>query len=176
MRRAFALSALFSLGLLITIAVIGVVSAVLGRMAGDIGPWGKYAVAAVFFVVGLYLIGIIPLPFLSGAGQPSFHRRGYSAAFLLGLIFGVALGPCTFAYMAPVLGAAFAVASKNLPFAIVLVLAYAFGHVSVIMLAGTFSTWVQRYLDWHEQSVAMSILKKLCGVLVILGGVYIVII
>lgn len=44
----------------------------MGRMLGDVGRYGNCAVAAVFFVVGLHLIGI-------------------------------ALGPCSCAYMAPVL-------------------------------------------------------------------------
>jgi cytochrome c-type biogenesis protein len=35
------------------------------------------------------------------------------AAFVLGLVFGVALGPCTFAYMAPMLGVTFRLASSN---------------------------------------------------------------
>jgi len=35
------------------------------------------------------------------------QRKGLLAAFLLGLVFGIALGPCTFAYMAPMLAVAF---------------------------------------------------------------------
>ncbi|MGE5706956.1 MAG: cytochrome c biogenesis protein CcdA, partial [Bacteroidota bacterium] len=39
-RRAFWTATLFSLGILITIAGIGVVTASLGRLAGDVGGWG----------------------------------------------------------------------------------------------------------------------------------------
>ena len=47
--------------------------------------------------------GVIPMPW-SGPGQVNMKRKGLLAAFVLGLIFGIALGPCTFAYMAPMLG------------------------------------------------------------------------
>ncbi|MGC8798600.1 MAG: cytochrome c biogenesis protein CcdA [candidate division WOR-3 bacterium] len=96
------------------------------------------------------------------------------AAFVLGLLFGVALGPCTFAYMAPMLGVTFRVASKAPVFAGSLVLFYAMGHCSVIVFAGTFTSLVQGYLRWNKRSRAAGTLKKLCGVLVILGGLYLI--
>jgi cytochrome c-type biogenesis protein len=171
-KKACLLSALFSAGILLTIALIGVITGVMGRMMGDVGPYGNYFVAVVFFVVGLHLLGFVPLPFVGNAGQPSFKKKGLLAAFILGLIFGVALGPCTFAYMAPMLGFAFSVASTNMLFAVCLVLAYALGHISVIMFAGTFTGLVQNYLDWNEISKGVTIIKKLCGAFVLLGGLY----
>jgi len=171
-KRAFLLSTLFSSGILITIALIGVITGMLGRIMGDVGPWGNYFVAVIFFMVGLHLLGILPLPLLGKSGQPAFGKKGLFAAFILGLMFGVALGPCTFAYMAPMLGVAFSIAATNLIFAISLVLAYALGHISVIVVAGTFTEVVQTYLNWTERSKGAIIVKKVCGVLVLLGGVY----
>jgi cytochrome c-type biogenesis protein len=63
-RRAFWLSLLFAVGILITIGLIGVVTGLLGRMLGDIGRFGNYLVAGIFFLVGLYLLDIIPLNFI----------------------------------------------------------------------------------------------------------------
>lgn len=173
-KRAFLLSLLFSSGILITIALIGVITGMLGRIMGDIGVWGNYFVAIIFFIVGLHLLDIIPLPLLGKAGQPSYQKKGLFAAFILGLIFGIALGPCTFAYMAPLLGVAFTVGASNLLLAVILVLSYALGHISVIILAGTFTEVVQRYLNWSERSKGAVIVKKVCGVLVLLGGVYLI--
>ena len=51
---------------------------------------------------------------------------------------------------------------------------YSLGHCSVIVLAETSSELVQRYLNWSEQSRGTSILKKVYGTLVLLGGVYII--
>lgn len=171
-KRAFWIATLFSLGILITIALIGLITGLLGRIAGDVGPWGNYLVAAVFVIVGLHLLDVIPLPFMGQAGQPAFQKKGLVAAFFLGLIFGVAIGPCTFAFMAPVLGAAFRLGASNLPLATALVLAYAVGHVSVIILAGTFTEVVQHYLNWNEKSKGTVMVKRICGALVLLAGVY----
>lgn len=171
-KRAFLLSLLFALGILVTIALVGVVTGLMGRMLGDLGKWGDYLVAAVFIVVGLHLLEVIPLPFLGNAGQPAFRKKGMWAALILGLVFGIALGPCTFAYMAPMMGIAFNLAASKLPLAIALVLMYALGHISVIVLAGTSTENVQKYLDWNEKSKGAVIVKKICGALVLLGGIY----
>ena len=170
-RRAFTISLLFSLGILITIGVIGAVTAAAGRMMGDVGRWGNYAVAAIFFVVGLYLLEVIRLP-LPNPARPGIKSKGLLAAFVLGLVFGVALGPCTFAYMAPMLGVTFRLASTNLAYGVLLLTLYGVGHCGVIVLAGTFSEAVQHYLNWNEKSKGALILKKVCGVLVLLGGLY----
>lgn len=173
-RRAFGLSMVFALGILLTIALIGVITAMLGRMLGDLGSWGNYCVALIFFVVGLYLMDIISLPFLTGVNQPQVQRRGLWAALTLGLVFGLALGPCTFAYMAPILAITFDVASRNFIYGLFLLLVYGLGHISVIVLAGTFTNVLQRYLHWTESSSGARIAKKICGFLVILGGIYLI--
>ncbi len=173
LRRAFTISFLFSVGILITIGVIGAVTAAAGRMLGDVGRWGNYGVAIIFFVVGLYLLDALRIP-MPGAAHPGMKRKGMLAAFILGLVFGVALGPCTFAYMAPMLGMTFRLASTNLPYGILLLVLYGLGHCGVIVLAGTFTGAVQRYLDWNEQSQGAVVLKKTCGALVLLGGLYLI--
>ena len=172
-RRAFTISLLFSVGILITIGAIGVMTAAAGRMLGDVGRWGNYGVAVIFFVVGLYLLDALRIP-MPGAAQPGVKRKGMLAAFILGLVFGVALGPCTFAYMAPMLAVTFRLASTNLPYGILLLAIYGAGHCAVIVLAGTFTEVVQHYLDWNEKSKGAVILKRICGVLVLLGGLYLI--
>ena len=172
-RRAFAVSSLFAVGILITIGAIGAITAAAGRMLGDVGAVGNYFVAAIFFVVGLVLLDVIPMPW-SGPGQVGMKRKGMLAALILGLVFGIALGPCTFAYMAPMLGVTFKLAATNIAYGVVLLVAYGVGHCSVIVLAGTFTEVVQRYLNWNERSKGAVIVKRVCGVLVLLGGVYMI--
>ncbi len=172
-RRAFWTSCLFAVGILITIAVIGAITAAAGRMMGDVGRYGNYFVAAIFLVVGLHLVGVIPMPW-SGPGQVNLKRKGLLAAFLLGLIFGVALGPCTFAYMAPMLAVTFKLAATNFLYGALLLLAYGVGHCSVIVAAGTSTEVVQRFLNWNDQSKGVTVVKSICGVLVILGGVWLI--
>jgi len=172
-RRAFAISTLFAAGILITIAAVGAVTAAAGRMMGDVGPYGNYFVAAIFFLVGLYLLDVIPAPW-SGPGQIGMKHKGMPAAFILGLFFGVAVGPCTFAYMAPMLAVTFRVASTALLYGIALLIAYGIGHCSVIVAAGASAGLVQHYLNWNERSRGAVILKRLCGLLVLLAGLYLI--
>ena len=172
-KRAFQIALLFSLGILVTIGLIGAITAAAGRMLGDVGRYGNYFVAVIFFLVGLHLLGVIPLPF-SGPGQVKMKQRGRLAAFILGLVFGVALGPCTFAYMAPMLAVTFKLAADRMAYGILLLLAYGVGHCAVIVFAGTFTESVQHYLNWNESSKGATILKKICGVFVLLGGLWMI--
>ncbi|MHC4758065.1 MAG: cytochrome c biogenesis CcdA family protein [Planctomycetota bacterium] len=172
-RKAFIISTLFAVGILMTIGAIGVVTAAAGRIMGDVGRYGNYFVALIFFLVGLHLLDVIPMPW-SSPGQIGMKRKGVLAAFILGLVFGVALGPCTFAYMAPMLGVTFKLASMNLFYGILLLIIYGIGHCSVIVFAGTFTEFVQRYLKWNEKSKGAVVLKRICGVLVLMGGLYLI--
>ncbi len=172
-KRAFWISTLFAIGILITIGAIGAITAAAGRMMGDVGKYGNYFVALIFFLVGLHLLDVIPMPW-SGPANVGMKRKGMLAAFILGLVFGIALGPCTFAYMAPMLGVTFKLATTNLLYGVLLLIVYGLGHCSVIILAGTSTELVQRYMNWNEKSKGAVILKKICGVLVLLGGIYLI--
>ncbi len=136
-------------------------------MLGDVGPWANYAVAVVLLLVGLHLLNILPLPWERGLSLPRFQGR--AAALLLGLIFGVALGPCTFAYLAPILGVIFGVARTQPGFAVLLLLAYGIGHCVLIVAAGVSAEKVQQVLDWNGSSGGAKWLRRICGLLV-LGG------
>jgi len=171
--RAALIATLFSAGILLTITVIGIITGLAGRIMGDIGQYGNIAVAVLMVIIGLYLLGIIPLPFLeNGINQPQMKKKGLLAAFLLGIFFGLALGPCTFAYMAPMLGVAFTAASTNFLYAIVLVGAYAVGQCLVIIIAGSSAEAVNNLLEWNENSRGARYVKKTCGLLVVIAGIY----
>lgn len=169
--RGVAIASLFSLGLFTTIGVIGGLTAGAGRLAGDLGPWANYAVAAVFFGVGLSLLDVIPLGW-SAPTTAGFRGRGPWAALVLGLIFGLALGPCTFAYMAPMLGVTFAMAGSSVAYGVLLIIAYGVGHCSVIVLAGASTGWVRRYLCWSDTSRGVTALRHASGLIVLAGGLY----
>jgi cytochrome c-type biogenesis protein len=172
-KRAFAVSTLFAVGILVSIALVGLITSTAGRMMGDVGAYGNYLVAGVFFLVGLHLIGLIPAPW-SGPSNIRMQRKGLMAAFILGLVFGIALGPCTFAYMAPILSITFSLAGVSILYGFLLLLMYGIGHCSVIVLAGTFTEVVQHYLNWNERSVGVTVVKVVCGILVIFGGIYMI--
>ncbi|MBK8479250.1 MAG: cytochrome C biogenesis protein [Opitutaceae bacterium] len=171
-RQAFGYALLFALGILLSIAAVGGATAAAGRMLGDVGPWANYVVAAVLLLVGLHLLEILRLPWDRGLSLPRF--QGKAAALLLGLIFGVALGPCTFAYLAPVLGVIFGVARTQPGFAVLLLLAYGIGHCVLIVAAGVSAERVQQVLDWHGSSAGSVWLRRGSGLLVLAGAAWLV--
>ena len=118
--------------MLASIALIGVVRASLGRLLGDLGAVGNVAVAVVFFVFGLYLMDLLPLrwPRLPVDDSPA----GMPAALGLGLVFGIGLGPCSFAFLAPLLMIVFGEAQTDYALAVGLLGAFALGHCGVIVL------------------------------------------
>lgn len=171
--RTFIISFVFAAGILLTIAVIGAVTASMGRLMGDVGSVGQYIVAAVFLGVGLHMMDVITLDW-NTAGLRRTALRGLPAAFALGLLFGIALGPCTFAYMAPVLGIAFQSAQTDPLWSLLLILSFGIGHCAVIVAAGTLTTAVQRYVQWSDSSRTLVWIRRVCGALVVAGGIYLI--
>lgn len=170
-RRAFAASSLFALGTLFTISVIGAATAGAGRIMGDLGSWTNWLAAAVFFLMGLHLLGIISLP-MPDAAQVKVRQKGLAAAFALGAVFGLALGPCTFAFMAPVLAASARASGNNPILGGLLLAAYGIGHCAVIALAGGSVNLTQSLLKWSSESAASLWVKRGSGLCLLLGGLY----
>lgn len=168
------LSVLFAAGILVTVAVIGVGTALAGRMLGDIGVVAEYVIGALLVLFGLYLVGLVRLPSVSTAAAGRIQGSGALPVFLIGLIFGVGLGPCTFAFMAPVLVLVLSSATDQLWLSVGLLGAFAIGHSAVIVGAGTLAEAVKRYLNWDSRSGGALWLRRVCGVLVAAGGVYLI--
>jgi cytochrome c-type biogenesis protein len=170
-RRAAGLSTVFALGILVTVAIVGAISVLAGRMLGAFGGVTNYLVAALLFVVGVELLGAWPFRW-SGLPRPETTRRGVAGAFLFGLAFGTALGPCTLAFLGPVLGMTMQTAAARPAFAMLLMLAYAVGHCGVLALAGASGPRLSGYSSWSERGVTA--LRRVCGGLVLAGGLYLV--
>jgi cytochrome c-type biogenesis protein len=171
-RKAFLISLFFSLGILLSIVTIGVITGLTGRILGNIGVTGTIVVAAIFFIIGVHFLGIIPMPNFININQSKFKNGGMISGFFLGIVFGLALGPCTFAFMAPILAIVFNASSQQFGFSITLILLYAIGHCFVFIFFGTFGELVQRFLNWDEKSKGTLIIKKIIGGIMILSGIY----
>lgn len=172
-RRALAISSAFAGGILASIAAIGLVTAAAGRMLGDVGRVGTWTLAAVFLVFGLNLLGILPLPTF-GASSTATRRRGVVGAALLGLVFGAALGPCTFAFMAPLLGLVLHAGGSTAAAGALLVALFGIGHAATIAFAGASFQSVQRWLGWKAGARAVAFVRAGAGAAVLAGGVYFV--
>lgn len=172
-RGALWISTLFALGILVTIILIGGITAGLGRLLGDIGPWGTYIAAAMFILIGLQLLKVIP-DFNLSAVNIRYRPKSTLAAFGIGLIYGLALGPCSFSFMAPMLAMTFASSASNPVFGATLLGVFGIGHCATIAIAGATVGGVQRYLNWGTGSRGWAYFRKICGLIVVIFGIYLI--
>jgi cytochrome c-type biogenesis protein len=166
---AAVISGMFALGMFFALAIVGALVAGVGHAFQEWRRPGAYATAIVLLAAGLHLLGLIPLP-LKGLTLRSVERKGRVAAFSAGLFLGIGLSPCTLAFLAPVLGAALGAAASRAVYGFALLLAFAVGHCAVVAVAGASTGLAQRYLDWNERSRGVTVLKAVCGVLLLVGA------
>jgi cytochrome c-type biogenesis protein len=170
-KKAFRISAVFAGGVFLAVAALGVITLGAGRIAGDIGRTGGIILSVLMMLFGLNLMEVFTIP-APALPMPGRRRSGLLGAATYGLVFGSAAGPCTFAFIAPLLGVILAAQAARPVFAAGMMGAFIAGHCGVILLAGTFSGSVCRLLNWNEKSKALLILRRVAGALVILAGIY----
>jgi cytochrome c-type biogenesis protein len=168
-RRSLVFSLFFVLGLAVTFTVLGLISALMGRMFGNVGPFWRSLVAAVCFVMGLQLLGLLKLNFPVPAGL-RVKKRGYVGAFLLGLLFGVVSTPCAVPILAVLL--AFVAEKGNVLYGGFLLFVYALGHSALVLIAGTSVGAAKSLLESKGVRRAHGVLQKSAGVLILGIGLY----
>jgi cytochrome c-type biogenesis protein len=171
-REAAWYSVAFTAGLFITIALIGVVCALLGRMLGDVGNYWQILVGLVLLWVALGMFGVEQCS-VSGGLLHRLNVRGLSGAFVLGLAYGVLSGSCTFGFIAPIL--AIITVQQNVAAGIALILLFAVGHCLPIVVAGSFTAAVKRILENSRWQGAGNWFRKAAGVVIGVLGLYFVI-
>jgi len=143
-KQAGVYSSLFTLGLFISIALIGIVCALLGRMLGDVGNYWQILVGAVLIWVALGMLGVEKCS-VSGSLLYRLNLKGLSGAFLLGLAYGVLSGSCTFGFIAPIL--AVITIQQKIAAGILFILLFALGHCLPLVLAGSSTAAVRKLME-----------------------------
>jgi cytochrome c-type biogenesis protein len=171
-RKAGLYSVVFSSGLFLSIALIGIICALLGRMLGDIGNYWQVLIGIVLIWVALGILGVEKCS-VSSSLLYRMNFRGISGAFGLGLAYGILSGSCTFGFIAPVL--AIITVQKQLAAGILFIILFAIGHCLPIVIAGGFTGLVKRVIDNSRWQNAGNWFRKGAGALIILLGVYFII-
>ena len=171
-KRASIFALLFSFGLFLSIALVGFACSLLGRMLGDISPFWGIPIGLLIFWLGLDMFG------LSGCRVPSlgvgnFKMRGYQGAFILGLMYGILSGACTFGFIAPIL--AVITMQKQILTGLILIIFFALGHCLPIMLAGSSVNFTQKLLQNKGFASLNTWGRKLAAVLVCGVALYIIV-
>jgi len=168
-KRSLVFSSFFVLGLAITFTVLGLISALMGRMFGNVGGFWKYAVAGVCLLMGLHLLGVLKWNLPVPAGL-RVKKQGYLGAFLLGLLFGVVSTPCAVPILAVLL--AFVAEKGNVLYGGFLLFVYALGHSALVLVAGTSVGAAKSLLESKGVRRAHGVLQKAAGALIIGIGFY----
>ena len=168
-RQAISYSLLFSAGLFTSIALVGVICSLLGRMLGDISPLWGVPVGGLFIWLGLNLMGVSACK-LPGGHIGNLKMRGYAGALLLGLSYGILSGACTFGFIAPIL--AIITVQAEIAKGLSLILLFALGHCLPIVVAGSSAALAQRLLAGKGMRRATVWGRKIAGGLVAAIGIY----
>ena len=168
-KEAGGYAAVFTLGLFITIAVIGIICTLLGRMLKDVGNYWQVLIGALLIWAALGVLGVEACS-ISGSSLYRLSLRGIYGAFVLGLAYGVLSGSCTFGFIMPVL-AVVAVQQKVLT-GVLMILLFALGHCLPIVAAGSSTALVRRLMENSSWQGAGNWFRKGAGVVIGLLGVY----
>jgi cytochrome c-type biogenesis protein len=171
-RKATLYAVVFTSGLFITIAVIGVACSLLGRMLGDVGPYWTIAVGLLLLWVALDMLGVAKCSMSSGL-MARLTLKGLSGAFVLGLAYGVLSGSCTFGFIAPIL--AIVSVQAKLFTGVTFILLFAIGHCIPIVAAGSSTAMVKRLLVSSRWQQGGRFFRHLAGGMIGLLGVYFIV-
>jgi len=171
-KQAGVYSFLFALGLFISIALIGIVCALLGRMLGDVGNFWQIFVGGILIWVALGILGVEKCS-VSDSLLYRLNLKGLSGAFLLGLAYGVLSGSCTFGFIAPIL--AVITIQQKVTTGILFILLFALGHCLPLVLAGSSTATIRKLMENSAWQGAGTWFRRAAGVVIVLLGVYFII-
>jgi len=171
-KQASSYAALFTLGLFITIAVIGIVCALLGRMLGDVGNYWQILIGLVLVWVALGMMGVEKCT-MSGSLLYRLNLKGRFGAFALGLAYGVLSGSCTFGFIAPIL--AIITIQQKMAAGILFIIMFAVGHCLPIVIAGSSAATVRRLMENSTWQGAGNWFRKGASVCIGILGIYFIV-
>lgn len=168
-KDVFLNSLFFVLGFSVVFAILGILlNTVLVHVAGSVQTWLSRFGGIVVIFFGLYLVGLIHLPFLDTEHKLGVKRRfssRYVTSFLFGLAFAAGWTPC----VGPVLGVVLGLAASAPGSAFVLLLAYALGLGLPFLLVGLFTGEATKLIARFGAS--LKIVNIIFGIILILLGI-----
>ena len=167
--QAAAQSSWFALGLATTLAILGIVATTIGKVYGQIGVGLPIIVSLVAIAMGLNLLELLPLRFPSLGATDWISQdlpRGLRS-YLLGLTFGLIASPCSTPVLATLL--TWVATTQNLVLGGGLLIAYAIGYVTPLVIAGTFTASIKKILELRRWS---SWINPVSGALLLGFGIF----
>ncbi|MBD2525873.1 cytochrome c biogenesis protein CcdA [Nostoc sp. FACHB-133] len=150
--QAAAQSTWFAFGLATTLAGMGIIAALVGKVYGQVGIGLPIIVSIIAILMGLNLLKALPLQFPS-LGETNWISQDLPIglrSYLLGLTFGLVASPCSTPVLASLLG--WIANTQDLILGAVLLLSYTVGYVAPLILAGTFTASIKKLLELRRWS------------------------
>lgn len=171
--RGLSLSLVYVLGLAVTYSTLGLITALTGRLFGEIAshPLSYLVIGNACIVAGLSFLGVININFTGIYLQNKIKKTGsYFSVFFLGLASGLAVSPC----VVPVLGTILViVASKqNIIYGASLLFVFAYGMGFLLILVGTFGAI---FFNLSKSEIWLIRIRKFSGFVLIAIGEYFII-
>lgn len=168
-KKAFGLSAVFAAGMAATFTILGTVAAMIGKLMQGTGSWWYILLGILMLLMALQtweIYNFIP----SSYAVSKNSRRGFTGAFLTGILGGFFSSPCA----TPVLVVLLAIVAKegSLLRGILLLLLYSLGHSFLVLIAGTSIGFVHKLSASEKYGRASKILKIVMGILIMLIAFY----
>ena len=171
-RHAINYAMAFTAGLFITIAMVGIVCSLLGRMLGEVGSYWTILVGAILIWVGLDMLGLVKCS-MPGSLLGCIKLKGLTGAFFLGLAYGILSGSCTFGFIAPIL--AIITIQQKIITGILFIILFGIGHCIPIAVAGSSTATVKRLLANSSFQEGGLWFRKCAGVAIGVMGIYFVV-
>ncbi|GCL37032.1 MAG: cytochrome c biogenesis protein CcdA [Sphaerospermopsis kisseleviana] len=150
--QAAAQSTWFALGLATTLAGLGIIAGLVGKVYGQVGIGLPIIVSILAIIMGLNLLEALPLQFPS-LGETNWISNDLPPgirSYSIGLTFGLVASPCSTPVLASLLG--WVANTQDLLLGAVLLLAYTAGYVTPLILAGTFTATIKKLLELRRWS------------------------
>lgn len=140
-RRRAGLTLTYALGLALLYAFLGVMAGLTGSLFGTVSsnPWTRFAVGNLLLLLGLAMLGVIPLSapqrLVRWAG--SLGGGSYPAVFVLGATSGIVAAPCGAPAFAAVL--TWVATTRSATFGFMYLFVFSLGMTALLVVVGLFS-------------------------------------
>jgi len=164
-------SVFFVLGFSVIFSLVGVLlQSVLSDVSFTVQKWLGYVGGVVIIFFGIYLLGLIRIPFLEQEHKLKVKKKfkyQYMTSFVFGSAFAVGWTPCVGA----ILGAVLTLAVSNPGSAFPLLLSYSLGLGIPFLIVGLFTNQAQGFIE--KAGPKLKYVNYVFGLILILLGIFV---